>query len=73
MNYPKWMYRTHPALGVFQQTRVASAEAETELEAGWSDTSAEGATHGETDPLFEPAPVVTTASIEAVTTADLNG
>ena len=35
--YPKWKYRKHPDLGVFQQTLVASAEAEAELGDDWSD------------------------------------
>ena len=41
MAYPKWKYRRHPILGVFQATLVASAGAESELEveseASWSD------------------------------------
>ncbi len=35
--FPKWKYRKHPTLGFFQSTLVASAEAEAELEADWSD------------------------------------
>ncbi len=37
MTFPKWKYRKHPTEGFFQQTLVASAEAEAELEADWSD------------------------------------
>lgn len=40
MAYPKWKYRKHPTLGVFQSTLVASAEAEAELETDWSDDPA---------------------------------
>lgn len=35
--FPKWKYRKHPDLGFFQQTLVASAEAEAELDDDWSD------------------------------------
>ena len=40
MPFPKWKYRKHPELGFFQQTLVASAEAEAELDADWSDDPA---------------------------------
>ena len=37
MSYPKWKYRKHPDLGVFQSTLVANEKAESELDADWSD------------------------------------
>lgn len=37
MSFPKWKYRRHPVLNVFQSTLVANSEAETELGAEWSD------------------------------------
>ena len=37
MNYPKWKYRKHPDLGIFQATLVASEKAEKLLDKGWSD------------------------------------
>jgi hypothetical protein len=37
MNCPKWKYRKHPALGVFQSTFVLTDAAEAELEADWND------------------------------------
>jgi hypothetical protein len=37
MSYPKWKYRRHPELGVFQQTLVLHAEAEADLDDDWSD------------------------------------
>jgi hypothetical protein len=40
MSYPKWKYRKHPVLAIFQSTLVLSLEAETELEADWSDNPA---------------------------------
>jgi hypothetical protein len=40
MAFPKWKYRKHPTLGVFQQTMVLTAEAEAELDADWSDDPA---------------------------------
>lgn len=40
MAFPKWKYRKHPDLGFFQSTLVASAEAEAELDADWSDDPA---------------------------------
>ena len=49
MTYPKWMYRKHPELGVFQSTLVASAEAAAGLEPNWSEDPTE---HG-----FEVRPV----------------
>ena len=40
MSYPKWKYRKHPELGVFQPTLVTTAEAEQELGSEWSDDPA---------------------------------
>lgn len=40
MTYPKWKYRKHPTLGVFQSTLVATAEAEASLDPDWSDDPA---------------------------------
>jgi hypothetical protein len=37
MAFPKWKYRKHPTLGVFQSTLVLTAAAEAELDADWSD------------------------------------
>lgn len=37
MLFPKWKYRKHPTLGVFQSTLVANAIAEAELGPDWSD------------------------------------
>lgn len=36
--YPKWMYRKHPELGVFQSTLVATEEIAKELaNGGWNE------------------------------------
>lgn len=40
MSYPKWKYRRHPELGVFQSTLVGNAQAEAELGKAWSDDPA---------------------------------
>jgi hypothetical protein len=37
MSYPKWKYRKHPTLGVFQSTLVASEDAEIELGTEWNE------------------------------------
>ena len=40
MSFPKWKYRKHPTLGVFQSTLVADEAAEATLDADWSDDPA---------------------------------
>lgn len=40
MIYPKWKYRKHPTLGIFQRTLVADEAAEATLDADWSDDPA---------------------------------
>ena len=40
MSYPKWLYRKHPELGIFQATLVASDKAATELSPDWTDDPA---------------------------------
>jgi hypothetical protein len=89
MAYPKWKYRKHPDLGVFQSTLVASAEAEAEIGDTWSDDPAGTgfqvrpasqlhATHiTDGEQLYEVVTDATGAPIEAViasvTTGDIHG
>ena len=88
MGFPKWKYRKHPDLGVFQSTLVASEEAEATLDADWSDdpkttgfavrqASQLHPSHFTEEPLHE---VITdntgapvAATIEVVLVGDING
>lgn len=65
MTFPKYMYRTHPVLGVEQETLVATAAAARELSSDWSERK-KRATIG-------PKPKnKTVASIKVVNAPDTN-
>ena len=88
MAFPKWKYRKHPTLGVFQSTLVADAEHEAGLDPDWSDDAATtgfevrpasqiNPVHSDAGQLFE---VVTdgnglpvTATIATTTGGDVHG
>lgn len=87
MPYPKWKYRKHPDLGVFQSTLVANEKAEAELDSDWSeDPTATGfkvrpAAHLHVshivdgtplhDVVTDPAGVPVQADIAVTTTGDI--
>lgn len=84
MAYPKWMYRKHPELGMFQQTLVASAEAGADLGASWAeDPSIHGfavrpaaqisPAHGATNVLYEVVTDSTGKPVEATIEVTIQG
>jgi len=70
MPVPKKMYRTHPALGLWQSTLVTTEDAGTQLAAeGWSDDEPRGFEEGSI-PGDATAPA-TEATIAAVVPGDV--
>ena len=80
MAYPKWKYRKHPDLGVFQSTLVATETAEKELGEDWSDDptstgfNVRPASHLHISHIVEDIPLheaVGEAETQTITSADI--